>query len=73
MTLVTTTSTTTTHNETQQGEPEDGPPEQATEAAKNQAEQAENTPARRDAGVSDEVWEQLQRDQRAEQEREDEY
>ena len=27
----------------------------------------------RDAGVSDEVWEQLQRDKRAEQEREDEY
>ncbi|KAK8013231.1 hypothetical protein PG991_009502 [Apiospora marii] len=29
--------------------------------------------AKRDAGVSDAVWDQLQRDQRAEQEREDEY
>lgn len=36
-------------------------------------EPARRRPAVRDAGVSDAVWEQLQRDQRAEDEREEEY
>lgn len=79
MTPITTTSTTRTLSQTQQGEPEDSPPEQAiqpsagAEAAQKKSEQPANTYARRDSGVSDEVWEQLQRDRRAEQEGEVEY
>jgi hypothetical protein len=48
-------------------------PPTGAEAAQKQAEQQANTYARRDSGVSDEVWEQLRRDRRAEQEREAEY
>lgn len=54
------------------------PPERKEEQGKtrpaaNQADKPRGQEATRDAGVSDEVWEQLQRDKEAEQQREQEY
>jgi hypothetical protein len=72
-------STTTTLNETRQGEPKDSTPERLTqppikaEAAQKQPEQPANIYPRRDAGANDRVWEQVERDRRAEQDREEEY
>lgn len=79
LTPSTTSTATTTFNKNQQGESEDSPLEQVTqpsaeaEPVQKQPEQPSNTFAQRDAGVSDEVWEQLQQDRKAEQEREAEY
>ncbi|RYP89995.1 hypothetical protein DL770_003898 [Monosporascus sp. CRB-9-2] len=58
-------------------EPPDGPeapaPETQTVKQESKVEQPSGHQCLRDAGVSDAVWEQLQRDRQAEQEREDEY
>lgn len=70
----TTTVETTTAVEVAQAEPE--PEEVPGEDQKIEVvldESARRRPAVRDAGVSDAVWEQLQRDQRAEDAREEEY
>ena len=71
----TTTAKTTTAVEAAQAEPE-GTEETPEEDQKLEVvldEPVRRRPAIRDAGVSDEVWEQLQRDQRAEEAREEEY
>lgn len=70
----TTTVETTTAVEVAQAKP--GPEEVPGEDQKIKVvldEPARRRPAVRDAGVSDAVWEQLQRDQRAEDAREEEY
>ncbi|RYO90590.1 hypothetical protein DL764_008430 [Monosporascus ibericus] len=58
-------------------DPSDGPeapaPETQTVKQESEAKQPSRDQGLRDAGVSDAVWEQLQRDRQAEQEREDEY
>ena len=70
----TTVATTTTSRASLDMDPDDGP----VETPPAFEIQQDNDPhsrgaAQRDAGVSDAVWEQLQRDRKAEQEREDEY
>ncbi len=77
----TTTTSTSASVDVSDNAPEPPPP-QPEEVAKQESKppRPSQSPgsswsdqARRDAGVSDAVWEQLQRDRQAEQEREDEY
>lgn len=60
-----------TSNDSALSEEEEGSGEKA--AATNQAAKPSKRDATRDVGVSDEVWEQLQRDKQAEERREKEY
>ncbi|KXX80997.1 Helicase required for RNAi-mediated heterochromatin assembly 1 [Madurella mycetomatis] len=68
------TTTATFHAQTQE-EPDEV--DEAPEASRENAAELDtghrSGHAQRDAGVSDKVWEQLQRDRRAEEEREEEY
>lgn len=68
-------STSTTTTTTEAVPPEDGPELQegpVTPPVASKRNKQDLDDAVRDAGVSDEVWEQLQQDKRAEREREDE-
>lgn len=70
------TSTTTQANAPDEPEPEpesELQPQQDETVKQERGPQQPSGEAQRDAGVSDAVWEQLQRDRQAEQEKEDEY
>lgn len=73
-----TTTTTMTEKQTSANPPpgqddNDDEPKKGPPARSEAAEPRDARGATRDAGVSDEVWEQLQQDRRAEEEREQEY
>ncbi|KUI53134.1 Stage V sporulation protein K [Cytospora mali] len=70
-TTKTTMKKSTRHKEVSQ--PEEKEEEVRTKPAAGEAEKPRGREATRDAGVSDEVWEQLQRDKKAEEQREQEY
>ncbi|RYP20847.1 hypothetical protein DL765_002581 [Monosporascus sp. GIB2] len=65
-------ASTSTRDDAPEG-PEAPAPETQTVKQERKVEQPSTHQGVRDAGVSDAVWEQLQRDREAEQEREDEY
>jgi len=71
------TRSTATVIKTQGAEPQEAPPEAEEETQASHEKEKQDSrhlhDAQRDAGVSDEVWEQLQQDRRAEEEREEEY
>ncbi|KAI1339484.1 P-loop containing nucleoside triphosphate hydrolase protein [Xylariaceae sp. FL0016] len=68
-----TTTTSTVCHSRQTAPPEEEPRMEPPEEKKQPCRKSEDQSAQRDAGVSDAVWEQLQRDRQAEQEREEEY
>ncbi|KAG8157551.1 hypothetical protein KVR01_012593 [Diaporthe batatas] len=69
--IKTQTTHSVTSNPSDPPEDKEGPKKKPT--AIKQAKQGSKREATRDAGVSDEVWEQLQRDKKAEERREQEY